>query len=123
MESAVMGNQLAREVTNIIQEIGIPPHLLGYQYLREAILAVIDNIELLNAVTTKLYPLIAEKYHSSATRVERAMRHAIEVGWNKGRIETINKFFGYTVNDYKGKPTNSEFIAMIADWVRLRVIK
>lgn len=116
----VRGNYLEREVTNIIQEIGVPPHIQGYQFLRDAILYIVDNIELLNAVTTELYPMIAKKYDSNSTRVERAMRHAIEVAWNKGRVDTINKYFGYTVCDYKGKPTNSEFIAMIADWIRLR---
>ncbi|MGI6168522.1 MAG: sporulation transcription factor Spo0A [Christensenellales bacterium] len=119
-KGAGSGNHLEREVTNIIQEIGVPPHIQGYQFLRDAILLIIQNMDLLSAVTTELYPMIAEKYDSNSTRVERAMRHAIEVAWNKGRVDIINKYFGYTVSDYKGKPTNSEFIAMIADWVRLR---
>ena len=120
-EKTVRENTLEREVTKIIQEIGVSPHLLGYRYLRSAILLVIQDDTLLSAVTTRLYPMIAKEYGTEANRVERAMRHAIESAWNRGRVDTINKFFGYTVSDYRGKPTNSEFIAMIADWIRLRM--
>lgn len=110
---------LEARITNIIHEIGVPAHIKGYQYLREAIAMVIDDIELLGAVTKELYPNIAEKYNTTPSRVERAIRHAIEVAWTRGKIDTIDNIFGYTVNTNKGKPTNSEFIAMIADKLRL----
>ncbi|HHV72474.1 MAG TPA: sporulation transcription factor Spo0A [Clostridia bacterium] len=110
---------LDSEVTNIIHEIGVPAHIKGYQYLREAILMVIDEIELLGAVTKELYPMVAEKFGTTPSRVERAIRHAIEVAWNRGNVELINSLFGYTINLEKGKPTNSEFIAMIADKLRM----
>ncbi len=106
-------------ITNIIHEIGIPAHIKGYQYLREAISMVIEDIGLLGAVTKELYPNIAKKYNTTPSRVERAIRHAIEVGWSRGKIDTINNIFGYTVHTDKGKPTNSEFIAMVADKLRL----
>ncbi|MGI6175609.1 MAG: sporulation transcription factor Spo0A [Christensenellales bacterium] len=112
--------QVERMVVNIMQEIGILPHIQGYQFLKEGILYILEDINYLTCVTTKLYPLIAEKYHSKPARVERAMRHAIETAWNKGNVDTINKYFGYSTSDYRGKPTNSEFIAMIANWVQLR---
>jgi len=107
------------EITNIIHEIGVPAHIKGYLYLREAIKMVIDNVELLGAVTKELYPSIAKKYNTTSSRVERAIRHAIEVAWSRGKVDTINQLFGYTVHNTKGKPTNSEFIAMIADKLRL----
>jgi len=107
------------EITRIIHEVGIPAHIKGYMYLREAIGMVMNDIDLLSAVTKELYPSIAKKHNTTASRVERAIRHAIEVGWARGQIETINKLFGYTVNNGKGKPTNSEFIAMVADKLRL----
>ena len=107
------------EITNIIHEIGVPAHIKGYQYLREAILMVVNNIELLSAITKELYPGIATKFNTTPSRVERAIRHAIEVAWSRGRVDTINKLFGYTVHDKKGKPTNGEFIAMVADKLRL----
>ena len=107
------------EITNIIHEIGVPAHIKGYLYLREAIKMVIDNVELLGAVTKELYPSIAKKYNTTPSRVERAIRHAIEVAWSRGKVDTINQLFGYTVHNTKGKPTNSEFIAMIADKLRL----
>lgn len=107
------------EITNIIHEIGVPAHIKGYMYLREAIKMVIDNVELLGAVTKELYPSIAKKFNTTPSRVERAIRHAIEVAWSRGKVDTINQLFGYTVHNTKGKPTNSEFIAMIADKLRL----
>lgn len=110
---------LEMEITNIIHEIGIPAHIKGYFYLRDAIAMVVNNVELLGAVTKVLYPTIAKKYNTTPSRVERAIRHAIEVAWNRGCIETINNLFGYTVQKDKGKPTNSEFIAMISDKIRI----
>ena len=107
------------EITNIIHEIGVPAHIKGYLYLREAIKMVIDNVELLGAVTKELYPSIAKEFNTTPSRVERAIRHAIEVAWSRGKVDTINQLFGYTVHTTKGKPTNSEFIAMIADKLRL----
>ena len=108
------------EITNIIHEIGVPAHIKGYMYLREAISMVVNDIELLSAVTKELYPSIGKKFNTTASRVERAIRHAIEVAWSRGQVETINKIFGYTINNEKGKPTNSEFIAMVADKLRLQ---
>jgi len=110
---------LEAEITNIIHEIGVPAHIKGYMYLRDAITMVVNNMELLSAVTKQLYPSIAKKYNTTASRVERAIRHAIEVAWNRGQVDTIDKLFGYTVHNTKGKPTNSEFIAMVADKLRL----
>jgi two-component system response regulator (stage 0 sporulation protein A) len=107
------------EITNIIHEIGVPAHIKGYLYLREAISMVIDNVELLSAVTKELYPNIAKIFNTTPSRVERAIRHAIEVAWSRGKVDTINQLFGYTVHNTKGKPTNSEFIAMVADKLRL----
>jgi two-component system response regulator (stage 0 sporulation protein A) len=107
------------DITNIIHEIGVPAHIKGYHYLREAIIMVVDNMELLSAVTKELYPAIAEANNTTPSRVERAIRHAIEVAWNRGKLETIDKLFGYTVQHDKGKPTNSEFIAIIADKLRI----
>jgi two-component system response regulator (stage 0 sporulation protein A) len=107
------------EVTNIIHQMGVPAHVKGYQYLRDAILLVIEDVSLLGAVTKELYPLIAEKYDTTASRVERAIRHAIELSWDRGNVEMMNKFFGYTINIERGKPTNSEFIAMVADKLRI----
>ena len=111
---------LEAEITNIIHEIGVPAHIKGYMYLREAITMVVEDMELLSAVTKELYPSIAKKYNTTASRVERAIRHAIEVAWGRGQVEAINKLFGYTVHNDKGKPTNSEFIAMVADKLRLK---
>lgn len=110
---------LEAEITNIIHEIGVPAHIKGYLYLREAITMVIKNIGLLSAVTKELYPTIARKFNTTPSRVERAIRHAIEVAWSRGKVDTINNLFGYTVNNNRGKPTNSEFIAMVADKLRL----
>ncbi len=110
---------LEGEVTNIIHEIGVPAHIKGYQYLREAIIMSVTDIEMLNSITKILYPTIAKKYQTTPSRVERAIRHAIEVAWSRGKMDTIDELFGYTINNGKGKPTNSEFIALIADKIRL----
>ena len=107
------------EITSIIHEVGVPAHIKGYQYLRDAIVMVVEDMDLLGAVTKELYPAIAKQNKTTPSRVERAIRHAIEVAWNRGRLETINDLFGYTVQHDKGKPTNSEFIAIIADKLRL----
>lgn len=107
------------EVTRIIHEIGVPAHVKGYQYLRDAIMLVVEEVNYLGAVTKELYPTIAQKYDTTPSRVERAIRHAIELAWDRGDVDKINKFFGYTINGEKGKPTNSEFIAIIADKLRL----
>ncbi|MBQ9393020.1 MAG: sporulation transcription factor Spo0A [Oscillospiraceae bacterium] len=111
---------LEERVTAIIHEIGVPAHIKGYQYLREAILIAIEDMDVINAVTKVLYPEVARRFDTTASRVERAIRHAIEVAWDRGDIDTLQKYFGYTVNSAKGKPTNSEFIAMIADRLSLR---
>lgn len=118
---AIRARPVDVEVTNIIREIGIPAHIKGYQYLRDAIMMIIAEIELLGAVTKVLYPMIAEKYQTTPSRVERAIRHAIEVAWSRGNIDMINRLFGYTVKLEKGKPTNSEFMAMIADKLRMEM--
>ena len=107
-------------VTDIIHEIGVPAHIKGYQYLREAICITVNDMDAINAVTKVLYPAVAKKFGTTPSRVERAIRHAIEVAWDRGDLETLQKFFGYTVSNIKGKPTNSEFIAMIADSLTLR---
>ena len=114
---------LETDVTNIIHEIGVPAHIKGYQYLRDAIILSVNDMEMLGAVTKILYPAIAKKHNTTSSRVERAIRHAIEVAWSRGRIETIDELFGYTINEGKGKPTNSEFIALIADRIRLNQVK
>ncbi|MCD5323504.1 MULTISPECIES: sporulation transcription factor Spo0A [Pontibacillus] len=110
---------LDASITNIIHEIGVPAHIKGYMYLREAISMVYNDIELLGSITKVLYPDIAKKYNTTASRVERAIRHAIEVAWSRGNIDSISSLFGYTVSMTKAKPTNSEFIAMVADKLRL----
>ena len=112
---------LERTVTAIIQEIGVPAHIKGYQYVREAIVLAVQDIEVINAVTKVLYPAVAKRFGTTPSRVERAVRHAIETAWDRGDLETLQSYFGYTVNSAKGKPTNSEFIAMIADRIRLRM--
>jgi two-component system, response regulator, stage 0 sporulation protein A len=118
---AIKAHPIDIEVTNIIREIGIPAHIKGYQYLRDAIIMIVNEVELLGAVTKVLYPLIAEKYSTTPSRVERAIRHAIEVAWGRGNMDMINKIFGYTIKLEKGKPTNSEFMAMIADKLRMEM--
>ncbi|WVU09780.1 sporulation transcription factor Spo0A [Natranaerobius thermophilus JW/NM-WN-LF] len=111
---------LEAEITDIIHELGVPAHIKGYLYLRKAIMMVIEDPDLLNSVTKILYPKIAETFETTPSRVERAIRHAIEVAWNRNDIETIKNLFGYTINTEKGKPTNSEFIAIVADKLRLK---
>ena len=108
-------------VTNVIHEVGVPAHIKGYQYLREAIMMVVNNIDIINQITKQLYPDIARKFKTTPSRVERAIRHAIEVAWTRGQTETVDSIFGYTISAAKGKPTNSEFIAKIADKLRLEL--
>ena len=112
---------LENEVTNIIHEVGVPAHIKGYQYLREAILMCIEDMDMLNSITKILHPEIAKHYQTTPSRVERAIRHAIEVAWNRGKMDTIDNLFGYTIDTGKGKPTNSEFIALISDKIRLQM--
>ncbi len=112
-------HDLEQDVTNMIHEIGVPAHIKGYQYLREAIMMSVEDPAMISSITKILYPTIAKKYQTTPSRVERAIRHAIEVAWSRGRMETLDSLFGYTVNTGKGKPTNSEFIALIADRIRL----
>ena len=108
-------------VTNIIHEIGIPAHIKGYQYLRRAIMMVVEDLDIINSITKELYPTVAKEFNTTPSRVERAIRHAIEVAWDRGDTDVLNSFFGYTIANSKGKPTNSEFIAMIADKLRLQI--
>ena len=108
------------QVTRIIHQIGVPAHIKGYQYLRTAILLTIKDSDIINSVTKVLYPSVAKKYQTTTSRVERAIRHAIEVAWDRGDVDTLNSYFGYTIQNNRGKPTNSEFIAMIADNLRLK---
>ncbi|NLG03331.1 MAG: sporulation transcription factor Spo0A [Clostridia bacterium] len=120
-EACLEGEAVALEsdVTDMIHEIGVPAHIKGYHYLRDAIIMAIDDVEIMNGITKILYPTIAKHHHTTSSRVERAIRHAIEVAWGRGRMETIDELFGYTINMGKGKPTNSEFIAMVADKIRI----
>ena len=111
--------ELEMRVTNIIHDIGVPAHIKGYQYLREAIIMTVKDMDIIDAITKVLYPTVAKRYKTTSSRVERAIRHAIEVAWDRGDVEVLNGFFGYTVSNVKGKPTNSEFISMIADRIRL----
>ena len=110
---------LELDVTNIIHEIGVPAHIKGYQYLRDAIMMSVNDGEMLNSITKLLYPTIAKQHKTTPSRVERAIRHAIEVAWSRGKMDTIDELFGYTVSNGKGKPTNSEFVALIADKIRI----
>lgn len=119
-EDRALSFDLEKDVTDMIHEIGVPAHIKGYQYLREAIIMSVEDPEMLGSITKVLYPTIARKYQTTSSRVERAIRHAIEVAWNRGRMETLDAMFGYTINTGKGKPTNSEFIALIADKIRLQ---
>jgi len=116
---AYMEFNLENDVTNIIHDIGVPAHIKGYQYLRDAIIMTVEDMEMLNSITKVLYPTIAKKHQTTPSRVERAIRHAIEVAWSRGKIDTIDELFGYTIHTGKGKPTNSEFVALIADKIRL----
>lgn len=110
---------LEQDVTDMIHEIGVPAHIKGYQYLREAIMMSVEDPGMISSITKILYPTIAKKFQTTPSRVERAIRHAIEVAWSRGRMETLDSLFGYTIDTGKGKPTNSEFIALIADKIRL----
>lgn len=110
---------LEQDVTNMIHEIGVPAHIKGYQYLREAIMMSVEDPGMISSITKILYPTIAKRFQTTSSRVERAIRHAIEVAWSRGRMETLDALFGYTIDTGKGKPTNSEFIALIADKIRL----
>ena len=112
-------DNLEDRVTNMIHEIGIPAHIKGYHYLRDAIMMAVEDMDVLNAITKILYPTVAKKHQTTSSRVERAIRHAIEVAWSRGKIDILDKLFGYTVSNGKGKPTNSEFIALVADTIRL----
>ncbi len=118
--SAPQTTDLEAQVTKIIHQIGVPAHIKGYQYLRTAILMTIEDNDIINSVTKILYPSVAKKYQTTTSRVERAIRHAIEVAWDRGDVDTLNSYFGYTIQNNRGKPTNSEFIAMIADNMRLK---
>ncbi|WP_343209838.1 sporulation transcription factor Spo0A [Anaerolentibacter hominis] len=120
VKSMAQVHNLEADVTDIIHEIGVPAHIKGYQYLRDAIMMSVDDQEMLNSITKILYPTIAKKHKTTASRVERAIRHAIEVAWSRGKMDTIDELFGYTVSNGKGKPTNSEFVALIADKIRLQ---
>ena len=106
-------------ITDIIHQIGVPAHIKGYHYLREAIIMAVNDIEIMNSVTKCLYPSVAKKHGTTSSRVERAIRHAIEVAWDRGDVDVLNSYFGYTIHSSKGKPTNSEFIALIADKLRV----
>ena len=116
-----VARNLEMEVTEIIHQIGVPAHIKGYQYLRDAIMMAIDDDQIINAVTKRLYPAVAKKHATTSSRVERAIRHAIEVAWDRGDVDTLTSYFGYTIHNERGKPTNSEFIAMIADKFRLQL--
>ena len=118
-ENTAGGENLESRVTNMLHEIGIPAHIKGYHYLRDAIIMAVEDMDVLNAITKVLYPTVAKKYQTTSSRVERAIRHAIEVAWSRGKLDTLDELFGYTVSTGKGKPTNSEFIALIADTIQL----
>ncbi len=115
----VQSRNLEKDVTDMIHEIGVPAHIKGYQYLREAIMMSVEDPSMISSITKILYPTIAKRFQTTPSRVERAIRHAIEVAWSRGKMETLDALFGYTIDTGKGKPTNSEFIALIADRIRL----
>ena len=119
-DSSFQDKDLTVTISEIMHQIGVPAHIKGYQYLREAIMMSVEDVEMLGSITKVLYPTIAKKYQTTPSRVERAIRHAIEVAWSRGKMETLDGLFGYTINTGKGKPTNSEFIALIADKIRLQ---
>lgn len=119
--SDARGDSMEMRVTEILHQIGVPAHIKGYHYLRTSILMSIENPEIINAVTKQLYPSVAEMYDTTPSRVERAIRHAIEVAWDRGDVDVLNSYFGYTIHNGRGKPTNSEFIAMISDKLRLQL--
>ena len=110
---------LESRVTSMLHEIGIPAHIKGYHYLRDSIMMAVEDMDVLNAITKILYPTVAKRHQTTSSRVERAIRHAIEVAWNRGKIDILDDLFGYTISNGKGKPTNSEFIALVADTIRL----
>ena len=120
MQTEEKTSDIETQVTQIIHQIGVPAHIKGYQYLRTAILLTVKDSDVINSVTKVLYPSVAKKYATTTSRVERAIRHAIEVAWDRGDVDTLNSYFGYTIQNNRGKPTNSEFIAMIADNLRLK---
>ncbi|MBQ5725563.1 MAG: sporulation transcription factor Spo0A, partial [Clostridia bacterium] len=120
MNAQPEADDIESQVTQIIHQIGVPAHIKGYQYLRTAILLTVKDSDIINSVTKVLYPSVAKKYQTTTSRVERAIRHAIEVAWDRGDVDTLNAYFGYTIQNNRGKPTNSEFIAMIADNLRLK---
>ena len=120
MQTEEKAPDIETQVTQIIHQIGVPAHIKGYQYLRTAILLTVKDSDIINSVTKVLYPSVAKKYATTTSRVERAIRHAIEVAWDRGDVDTLNSYFGYTIQNNRGKPTNSEFIAMIADNLRLK---
>ena len=113
------GDNVQTKITQIMRDVGVPAHIKGYQYMRDAIIMAVKDREIISAVTKRLYPELAKNHKTTPSRVERAIRHAIEVAWNRGKVDTINDLFGYTINTRKGKPTNSEFIALVADTLRL----
>ncbi|MDD3360558.1 MAG: sporulation transcription factor Spo0A [Hespellia sp.] len=119
-QTVMREEDLEIHVTNLLHEIGIPAHIKGYHYLRDSILMAVDDMDVLNAITKVLYPTVAKKHQTTSSRVERAIRHAIEVAWSRGKLDTLDELFGYTVSTGKGKPTNSEFIALIADTIQLK---
>lgn len=121
LPSRMSATNIESMVTGIIHEIGVPAHIKGYQYLREAIIIAVNDMDVINAITKVLYPQVAKTFQTTPSRVERAIRHAIEVAWDRGDLDTLQRFFGYTVSNTKGKPTNSEFIALIADKLQLQL--
>ena len=121
--TAKEGSNLEVVITDIIHQIGVPAHIKGYHYLREAIIMAVNDIDIMNSVTKCLYPSVAKKHGTTSSRVERAIRHAIEVAWDRGDVDVLNSYFGYTIHSSKGKPTNSEFIALIADKLQLQFKK
>lgn len=115
------GKNMEIKITEILHQIGVPAHIKGYQYLRSSIMMSVENPDIINAVTKQLYPSVAKKFYTTSSRVERAIRHAIEVAWDRGDVDILNSYFGYTIHNSRGKPTNSEFIAMISDKLRLEL--
>jgi len=118
---ALGDNELEIMITDIIHQIGVPAHIKGYHYLRDSIRLAVKDSDIINSVTKLLYPTVAKRHDTTSSRVERAIRHAIEVAWDRGDIDVLNSYFGYTIHNSRGKPTNSEFIAMIADKLRLKL--
>ncbi|MBQ2604850.1 MAG: sporulation transcription factor Spo0A [Acutalibacteraceae bacterium] len=121
MPLAETNGSLEMKVTEILHQIGVPAHIKGYHYLRDSIIMAVETPDIINSITKRLYPSVAQKYETTSSRVERAIRHAIEVAWDRGDIDILNSYFGYTIHNSRGKPTNSEFIAMISDKMRLQL--